>query len=69
MKYKNKKFIDENIPVKELYKAGFLKSKTDYNDIEERVCTFFGLQNIYQYRHILDKKDNFIKAKNIFSEN
>ena len=41
MKYKNKRFIDENIPIKELFKAGFLKSKTDYNDIEKRVCTFF----------------------------
>lgn len=49
---KLKLFLDEFIPFYELKEAGFFDKsirKTDYEKIAERICTFFGYKNIYEY--------------------
>ncbi|MFA5234162.1 MAG: hypothetical protein WC390_07165 [Sulfurimonas sp.] len=65
---KNKKYIDENFDLKTLKKIGFIKSIKDYDEIEKRICKFFGLKNIYEYSWI-EKKKKYINAENIFSKN
>lgn len=64
----NEKYIRKRFDVDGLFEAGFLKNKTDFKYIEQRIITFFGLENIYQYERI-GNTFNKVKAKNIFSEN
>lgn len=67
----NKKYIDANFDIKNLYKAGFLKSKTDYDYIEKRICWFFGFKNIFEWeKRINNERTKKVKADiNTFSEN
>jgi len=46
-----KKFIEDNFDIKTLVKIGFLKKeiKKDYIKIADRICTFFGYDEIYEY--------------------
>lgn len=46
---RKKSFIVANFDVKALSKFGFLSTKTDFEEIEKRICTFLGLKNIYEY--------------------
>lgn len=46
---KKKSYIVSNFDVKNLFKAGFIRTKTDFDEIEERIMTFFGLESIYDY--------------------
>ena len=43
-------FIRENFDLAALKKAGFIRSLTDYNDIENRITRFFGLRRIEDYQ-------------------
>jgi HTH-type transcriptional regulator / antitoxin HigA len=61
-------WIREHFDIEELYNIGFLKTKTDFKEIEKRICTFFGFKSIYEWDHIMDEQ-KLLKAKNIFSEN
>jgi len=42
-------FIASNFDLKNLYKAQFIDSKTDFDKIENRIKSFFGIENIFQY--------------------
>lgn len=45
-------FIEDNIPVAELRKAGLFPKRmrsTDYETIAARVCAWFGFESIYEY--------------------
>jgi len=42
-------YIKLRFPINELYEVGFLKSKTDFKDIEKRICTYFGFKDIHEY--------------------
>lgn len=46
-----KDFIDDNFDIKSLIKVGFLKKELgkDYIAIADRICTFFGYKDIYEY--------------------
>lgn len=55
------RFILETFPINELYRAGFFKSK-DLKHVEERICQFFGLKNIFMYRYIGNPKSIPVKA-------
>jgi len=46
-----KSFIDENFDIKGLVRVGFLgkEIKKDYLAIADRICTFFGYEEIYEY--------------------
>ncbi|NRF37446.1 ImmA/IrrE family metallo-endopeptidase [Pedobacter foliorum] len=46
---KKKSYIVANFDLKNLYKAGFIQSKTDFDEIENRIINFFGLGSIYEY--------------------
>lgn len=46
-------FIAENFDLDGLRKVGFLDSKEDYDKIEKRIVTFFGLENIFEYKNEL----------------
>ena len=47
---KKRKFIQNNFDIKSLHKVGFIDNTTDYNHIEERLLTYFGFDEIYEYR-------------------
>jgi len=65
----NKKYIDETFDLKGLYELGLLKNTTDYDDIEKRICKWFGLDYIQQFDEIMVDKPKDLEAKNIFSDN
>lgn len=46
---KKKSYILSNFDIKNLAKSGFLSSKTDFDEIERRIVTFFGLKSIFQF--------------------
>lgn len=51
-------FITANFDIKNLKKAKFLNSKSDFADIENRIVKFLGLNNIYEYA----EKNKYIPA-------
>ena len=48
-KAKRNNFIVQNFDLPQLYKSKFISSKTDYDAIEARILSFFGLQSIYEF--------------------
>jgi len=42
-------FIIQNFDLSQLYKLNFIKSKSDYAEIENRILSFFNLKNIFDY--------------------
>ena len=44
------KFIKENFDLAALKKTGFIKSISDYLDIEKKITYYFDLKNIYDYK-------------------
>ncbi len=42
-------FIVRNFDLDGLKKIGFIKSKTDFEDIEKRILSFFNIENIFDY--------------------
>lgn len=50
-----KQFLENYIPVDELFEVGYFKKgtkKTDYEKIAARVCEFFGFKSIYEYKKV-----------------
>jgi HTH-type transcriptional regulator/antitoxin HigA len=45
-----RKFIKDNFDLPVLKKAGFIKSITDFEEIEKRIITYFGLSSIFEYK-------------------
>jgi len=43
------KFVNEHFNLAELKKVGLIKSLTDYEDIINSICKYFGLTNIFDY--------------------
>jgi hypothetical protein len=56
-----KNFINERIPIRDLIKVGLLNKNDSYDDIERKICKYFGLKNIFEYDHIMDM-DIHVKA-------
>ncbi|KPM33420.1 Putative plasmid maintenance system antidote protein [Croceitalea dokdonensis DOKDO 023] len=48
-KAKKNNFIVQNFDLPQLHKKKFISSKTDYEAIEKRIVTFFGLNSIYDF--------------------
>lgn len=46
-----KQFIDDNFDVNSLIKVGFFNKeiKKDYLALADRICTYFGYENVYEY--------------------
>lgn len=64
----NEKYIRDRFDIEQLYRIGFLDTKSDFEKIEKRIVEFFELKNIYQWDHIMDVSGP-LKVENIFSEN
>lgn len=71
MKTRKEKYFLENFPEKELRELGFFNdSHKTIDQMCERVCTFFGLKNIFMYDFIIKPKNEIVKADiETFSEN
>jgi hypothetical protein len=50
------------------YKIGFIRTKTDFDAIEQRILQYFGLQNIFEWDTMIDENKR-LNAKNLFSNN
>ncbi|SNY99959.1 helix-turn-helix domain-containing protein [Flagellimonas pacifica] len=48
-KAKRNNFIVQNFDLPQLHKSKFISSKTDYDNIENRITSFFGLESIYDF--------------------
>lgn len=48
-KVRKANYLVENFDLKTLKKVGFIKSSTDYDDIEKKIRNKFGLDSIFQY--------------------
>ncbi len=46
---RKKSYLLSNFDIKNLHKAGLLKSKTDYNLIEKNIIDYFGFETIFDY--------------------
>lgn len=44
-------FILRNFDIERLYKLGFLKTKTNFKEIEKRIINFFEIDNIFDYNN------------------
>lgn len=44
-------FILRNFDIERLYKLGFLKTKTNFEEIEKRILNFFKIDNIFDYNN------------------
>jgi|TARA_R100000501_G_C2630108_1_gene125167 Zn-dependent peptidase ImmA (M78 family) len=42
-------FINDKFNLADLRKVGLIKSLTDYDEIENSICKYFGLKNIFEY--------------------
>lgn len=55
-------FINKRIPVADLKKVGFFKPEDGVNEMEAKICKFFGLKNIFEYEFIGWDKRKPVKA-------
>lgn len=63
-------YIEKNIPIEDLKADGFFKPNDNYEDMEKRLCKFFGLKNIFMYSYIGLNQEKPVKAYlNTFSDN
>ena len=44
------KFINEKFDLAELRKVGLIKTLTDYTEINNSICNYFGLRSIFEYK-------------------
>ncbi len=56
-------FLLNNFDLDGLKKQGFLNSSNDYDEIERRVCKFFGLKSLYEYGKLGSLIPLFSKSK------
>ncbi|MEZ4772388.1 MAG: XRE family transcriptional regulator [Bacteroidia bacterium] len=47
---RKKTFIIENFDLNSLKKIGFIETTTDFDQIEHRICSFFGLESLFQFK-------------------
>ena len=58
-----KEFIDDRFDIEGLRELGFwIHGEKTYEEYEKRICTFFGLKNIFMYDFIGQPKKETIKA-------
>ena len=57
-----KEFIEDRFDIKGLREVGFLTTEKTYEEIEKRICDFFGLKNIFMYDYIMHESNKPVKA-------
>jgi HTH-type transcriptional regulator / antitoxin HigA len=61
-----KRFIKENFDLAVLRKSGFISSITDFEEIERKIVTYFGLATIFEYKK--RSFDTALSAPSLVSE-
>jgi len=65
-----REYIEDNFDIEGLEEIGFLKKGLSLDQIEERICEFFGIETIFEYGFIMKEKVTEVKAKlKTFSKN
>ena len=65
-----REYIEDNFDIEGLEEIGFLKKGFSLDQIEERICEFFGIKTIFEYGFIMNEKVTEVKAKlKTFSKN
>ena len=47
-----RQYIDNNLPVEDLYDLGVISTVEDYNQIAKEVCEFLNMKSIFDYTNI-----------------
>jgi len=65
-----REYIEDNFDIEGLEEVGLLKKGISLDQIEERICEFFGLKTIFEYGFIMKEKVTEVKAQlKTFSKN
>jgi len=65
-----REYIEDNFDIEGLEEIGLLKKGISLDQIEERICEFFGIKTIFEYGFIIKEKVTEVKAKlKTFSKN
>ena len=65
-----REYIEDNFDIEGLEEVGLLKEEMSLDQIEKRICEFFGLKTIFEYGFIMKEKITEVKAQlKTFSKN
>ena len=65
-----REYIDDNFDIEGLEEIGLLKKGISLDQIEKRICEFFGIKTIFEYGFIMKEKVTEVKAQlKTFSKN
>jgi len=65
-----REYIEDNFDIEGLEEIGLLKKGISLDEIEKRICEFFGIKTIFEYGFIMKEKVTEVKAKlKTFSKN
>ena len=65
-----REYIEDNFDIEGLEEIGLLKKGISLDQIEERICEFFGIKTIFEYGFIMEEKVTEVKAQlKTFSKN
>jgi len=65
-----REYIEDNFDIEGLEEIGLLKKGISLDEIEKRICEFFGLKTIFEYGFIMKEKVTEVKAQlKTFSKN
>jgi len=65
-----REYIEDNFDIEGLEEVGLLKKGISLDQIEKRICEFFGIKTIFEYGFIMKEKVTEVKAQlKTFSKN
>jgi len=65
-----REYIEDNFDIEGLEEIGLLKKGISLDQIEKRICEFFGIETIFEYGFIMKEKVTEVKAQlKTFSKN
>ena len=65
-----REYIEDNFDIEGLEEIGLLKKGISLDQIEKRICEFFGIETIFEYGFIMKEKITEVKAQlKTFSKN
>jgi len=65
-----REYIEDNFDIEGLEEIGLLKKGISLDQIEKRICEFFGIKTIFEYGFIMKEKVTEVKAQlKTFSKN
>ena len=65
-----REYIEDNFDIEGLEEVGLLKKGMSLDQIEKRICEFFGFKTLFEYGFIMKEKITEVKAQlKTFSKN